>query len=74
MREWLKEARTKNGLTMKEMGDALAISESYYCKIEKGDKQRDMDLSLVDRISKALDIPLKKILIEEEKLRRRGDL
>ena len=74
MREWLKEARLKKGLTLKEMGENLSISESYYCNIEKGNKQKDMDLSLADGISKALDIPLKKILIEEEKLRSKGEL
>ena len=74
MREWLKEARVKNGLTLKEMGDELSISESYYCNIERGNKQKDMDLSLVVGISNVLGVPLKKILIEEEKLRSKGEL
>ena len=74
MREWLKEARVKKCLTLKEMGDILSISESYYCNIERGNKQKDMDLSLVVGISNVLGVPLKKILIEEEKLRSKGEL
>lgn len=74
MRDWLKEARLKNGLTMKELADKLSLSESYYNYIEKGMRQKDMDLSLVSGISKALGVPLKKILIEEEKLRSKGEL
>lgn len=74
MRDWLKEARLEKGLTMKEMAEKMGLSESYYCYIEKGQRQRDMDLSLAGGISKVLGVPMKKILIEEEELRRRGEI
>lgn len=42
MREWLKSLRTEKGLTMKDMGQKLCISESYYCAIEKkGTSEKD---------------------------------
>lgn len=51
MREWLKTIRTDMGLTMKEMGEKLGISESYYCSIEAGDRQKKMDVMLCHSIA-----------------------
>lgn len=65
MREWLRNARLEKGFTMKQLADELHISESYYCSIENGYRQKDMDLSLVERISKSLRVPVKQILMFE---------
>lgn len=51
MREWLKTLRIENGLTMKDMGDRLGISESYYCSIEGGERQKKMDIMLCHQIA-----------------------
>lgn len=56
MRDWLKEARLSSGMTMKQVADKLHISESYYCSIENGYRQRNMDMSLAVKISEALGI------------------
>lgn len=61
MRDWLMKARTEKGLTMKQMGDALDVSESYYSMIESGNRQKRMDLTLVSKISAVLDIPIAEI-------------
>lgn len=66
MREWLRNARQEQGLTMKQMADELHISESYYCSIENGYRQRDMDISLVAKISGTLKISMKQILKFEQ--------
>lgn len=66
MREWLRDARQGRGLTMKQLADNLHISESYYCSIENGYRQRDMDISLVSKISAALKMPVKQILKFEQ--------
>lgn len=62
MRGWLKELREKNNLTMKEMGEKLSISESYYCAIENGTRQKKMDVTLITGLSLALDVPMAQIL------------
>lgn len=69
MREWLRGARLQKALTMNQMAHKLHISESYYCSIEKGYRQRDMDISLAEKISSALNIPLKQILKFEQSQR-----
>lgn len=65
MRIWLREARERSNLTMKEVADALHISESYYCSIENGTRQKRMDLSLAYKLSFILGIAMKTILDEE---------
>lgn len=66
MREWLKNARTEKNLTMKEIGSKLGISESYYCAIENGTRQRKMDYALVAALSAILGIPIDTIARNEQ--------
>lgn len=61
MRSWLKEKRLAAGLTMKQLGEKLGISESYYCTIESGERQKKMDIVLVSGLSAALGIPVAQI-------------
>lgn len=67
MREWLKQAREDKGLTMKQISNQLGITESYYCCIENGTRQKNMDLTLVSALSVALKMPIAKIAkLEQE--------
>ena len=66
MREWLKNARTEKNLTMKEIGSKLGISESYYCAIENGTRQRKMDYALVAALSVILEMPIDAIAQHEK--------
>jgi len=61
MREWLAKARAEKGLTMKQMGEKLDISESYYSMIEAGDRQKRMDLTLVSKLSTVLGMSISDI-------------
>lgn len=65
MREWLKNARIEKKLTMKEIGAKLGISESYYCAIENGTRQKKMDYALVAALSVILDISIDAIAQHE---------
>lgn len=65
MREWLKKLRTEKQMTMKEMGTKLGISESYYCAVENGSRQKKMDIMLVSSLSDALGIPIADIVAYE---------
>lgn len=62
MREWLRNLRMSNGLTMKQVADKLGISESYYCCIENGDRQRRMDLVLASGLASALSVSVSEIV------------
>ena len=67
MRTWLRDARLKSGKTMAEVAEALGISESYYCYIEAGDRQKNMDITLVMKLSKIFSLSIQQIVeLEEE--------
>ena len=65
MRAWLRELRMERGLTMKAVADKLGISESYYCEIENGNRQKKMDLMLASGLSVILGIPVAEIVKKE---------
>lgn len=66
MRNWLKEARTKQRLTQKQMADALGITEVYYSRIECGDRQKNMDVSLAIGIGNILGMSVQEVIDAEE--------
>jgi len=65
MRDWLKEKRVESGYTMAQMASKLEITESYYSMIESGERQKKMDVALAAKLSAVLDLPLKKIVENE---------
>ena len=73
MRDWLREARLEKGMTMKELGEKVGLSESYYCYIEKGQRQRNLELDLAGRLSRELGLSLKQILQEEDAWKEKGE-
>lgn len=65
LRVWLKDLRIEKGLTMKEAGAQLGISESYYCAIEAGDRQKKMDVTLAAGIATVFGRPIAEIIAME---------
>jgi len=65
MREWLKEARTAQRLTQKQMADAIGVTEAYYSMIESGERQKKMDLSVAIRIANTLGLSLDEVVAAE---------
>ena len=70
MREYLVALRKEKNLTQKELARKLDVSESYYNQIENGERQKNMDISLVNRLSLVLGIPITTIIKHENELRR----
>lgn len=62
MRKWLKEHRTQKGLTMKELGVELGVSESYYCAIENGSRKSQLSLDMAAKLSEILGITIAQIV------------
>ena len=69
MRSWLKTLRCKKGLSQQEIADKLEIAQQYYSLIENGERQKDLDLSLVIKLAKIFGVSVDYIIAEEEKLR-----
>ena len=62
MREWLKKLRESEGLTQKQAAEKLNITESYYSYIEAGERQKQMDITLAQKISSAFHVTVEQIV------------
>ncbi len=68
MRMWLKKMREKFGLTQNEIASQVGVTQSYYSLIEKGERQEDMPISMVQKLSEIFGISIEEILkMENEK-------
>jgi len=68
MRDWLKQKRTEKGLTMADIAEKLDLTESYYSRIESGDRQKIMDISILRKLSSVFGMTAEEIInLEEEK-------
>ncbi|MCI1965860.1 MAG: helix-turn-helix domain-containing protein [Oscillospiraceae bacterium] len=72
MREYLKELRCNRNLTQQNIANELGVSLSYYNSIEKGNRQKNMELLMANRLSKVLQVPVDFIITEEEKLAQKS--
>lgn len=70
MREYLLALRKEKNFTQKEIARKLDVSESYYNQIENGERQKNMDISLVNRLAVVLEVPITTIIEQESQLRR----
>ena len=70
MREWLRDLRNQQGYTMKAVAEKLGISESYYCAIENGERQKRMDMVLASGLSVIFGVPMAEIVTLEKEERR----
>ena len=50
----------------KQMADALGITEAYYSRIECGDRQKNMDVSLAIGIGNILGMSVQEVIDAEE--------
>ncbi|MBD5112894.1 MAG: helix-turn-helix transcriptional regulator [Ruminococcaceae bacterium] len=69
MRNYLVTLRKEKNLTQKQLAKKLDISESYYNQIENGERQKRMDITVIDRLSKALGIPASDIIRYESEIK-----
>lgn len=72
MRDYLVALRKKKSLTQKQIAEKLDISESYYNQIENGERQKRMDITIIDRLSKALGVTMAEIICYENMLKKKG--
>ena len=61
----MKARRKELGLTMKELGEKMRITESNVCAIEKGTRQMPMDLSVAQKLADALEYSLQQVVALE---------
>lgn len=69
MREYLRKLRESNGLSQQSVADRLGITRQYYQQIENGDRQKDMDISLVVQFSNLFEISPEEIIRKEQEVK-----
>lgn len=67
LRFWLKNLRTKNNLKQNEIAKKLEISQGYYNLIETGERQKDLNLSLINKIAELFNVSVEYIVEQESK-------
>jgi len=65
VRDWLKEERTKQRLTQKQVADAIGVTESFYSLIEADKRQKKMDIDLAVRLANVLGMEVNEIVRRE---------
>lgn len=69
MRKWLKDIRTELGLSQAAFAERLRISEAAYSLIERGLRQKKVDVEFVVTVAEAAEkdvLPLIETVIREE--------
>lgn len=56
MRDYLVELRLKQGLSQQDVAERLGISRQYYQMIERGERQKSLDLALAGALAALLGI------------------
>ena len=67
MRNWLKELRKQKGMLQKEVAEKIGLTQSNYNMIEKGERQDDMSLSIIEKLSEVFDVSILYIIEQEQK-------
>lgn len=65
MREYLIDIRNSKGFTQKYVSERLGVSESYYSLIEHGERQKDMNVLTLHKLSKIFKVSTKSLLDKE---------
>jgi transcriptional regulator with XRE-family HTH domain len=66
LREYLKKLRKDKHLTQQNVADVLGISQNYYHCIENGERQKDLDLSIVMKLSELFGVTFEWIAEQEK--------
>ncbi len=67
MRKWLKELREHEKLSQTAVAKQLGITQHYYSMIENGERQKDLDLSIVMKLSELFGVTVEWIAEQEKK-------
>ena len=67
-RGWMKSLRKEKGLTLRELGERVGLSECYVSNIEAGTRKcSGMDVAMLTKIATATGVRVSKLLEAETK-------
>ena len=68
LREYLKKLRQDMRMSQQAVADKMGVYQSYYNMIETGERQADMNLSIMRKLAAVFGVSMEYILEEENKL------
>lgn len=70
MREYLKMIRIKKEKTQQYVANCAGITRQYYQMVENGERQHDISLELLQKLSTALSVPLDDLIQAENQYKQ----
>lgn len=70
MRSYLKNLREKNNLSQQSVAYFLGISQQYYNMIERGERQKKMDIELMQKLAEVFGVSVEYIIEQENALKQ----
>lgn len=70
MRKYLREIRVRSGKTQRYVAECIGTTRQYYQMIENGERQQNISLDLLQKLSKALEIPLEELIQKENQYKQ----
>lgn len=67
MRKWMQDKRKQCGLTMAQAAERLDITEGYYLLIEKGERQKSLDMTFAQKLGKLFGMTIQQIADAENR-------
>ena len=67
MREYLKNARQEKNLSQQDVADALNVTRQNYNQIENGERQKDMNISMAQKLAGVFEVSIDYIFENEGK-------
>lgn len=72
MRNYLKELRLAKNVSQQDVAKCMGIKRQYYNLIENGVRQKNMSLSVLEKLAGVFEVPVTE-LIEAEQRYRNGE-
>jgi transcriptional regulator with XRE-family HTH domain len=69
-RKYLINIRIYQKKSQQIVSENMGISQNYYSAIENGERQKDMSLSLMEKLAGAFNLPLDEIIKAEKEYKR----
>lgn len=70
MRRYLKKNRITAQKTQQDVADCIGTTRQYYQMVENGERQQNISLELLQKLSKALEIPLEELIRQENQYKQ----
>ena len=71
MREYLRKFRIQEGHSQQNVASKLGITQQYYALIENGERQRDMNFSIISKLAELYRIEPGEVMAMEEEYQNR---